>query len=84
MLKCPLGDCVSKENNAYVGLTTTTLSRQLTIHLNDSNSIALHLKPHSIPKSKFRRILVDNTTIIPHEINKLQQILEALLIKTKK
>ena len=44
MFKCPLGDCVSKENNAYVGLTTTTLSRRLTIYLNDSNSIALHLK----------------------------------------
>ena len=41
MFKCPLGDCVPKENNAYVGLTTTTLSRQLTMHLNDSSSIIL-------------------------------------------
>ena len=24
MFKCPLGDCVSKENNMYVGLITTT------------------------------------------------------------
>ena len=59
-----LGDCVSKDNNAYVGLNTTTLSRRLTMHLNDSSSIALHLKTHSIPKSKFRKILVENTTII--------------------
>ena len=39
MFKCPLRDCVSKEN-MYVGLTTTTLSRLLTMHLNDSSSIA--------------------------------------------
>ena len=37
MFKYPLGDCVSKENNVYVGLTTTTLSRRLTMHLNDSS-----------------------------------------------
>ena len=37
---------------------------------------------YSIPKSKFRRILVENTPIIAHEINKLQlQIIEALHIK---
>ena len=69
----------------YGGLTTTTFSRQLTMHLNDSSSIALHLKTYPIPKSKFWKILVENTTIIAHEINKLQlQILEALHIKTKK
>ena len=55
------------------------------MHLNDSSSIALHLKTHSIPKSKFRKILVENTTkLMAHEINKLWlQILEALHIKTK-
>ena len=51
------------------------------MHLNDSSSIALHLKTHFIPKSKQD----ENTTIIPHEIDKLRlQILEALHIKTKK
>ena len=76
-------DCVSKENNTYVGCTTTTLSRRLTMHLNDSSSIALHLKTHSI--SKFWKILVKNTTIIAHKVNKLQlQILEALHIKPPK
>ena len=69
MFKCPLGDCVSKENNVYVGLTTTTLSRQLTMHFNDSSSIALHLKNQSIPKSKFRKILVENTSIIATTTN---------------
>ena len=37
MFKCRFGDCVSKENNTYVGLTTTTLSRRLTMHLNVSS-----------------------------------------------
>ena len=54
------------------------------MHLNDSSSIAFHLKNHSIPKSKFQKFLVENTTIRAHEIDKLQlQILETLLIKTK-
>ena len=53
------------------------------MHLNDPSSIALHLKTHSIPKSKIRKILIENTTIILLEINKLRlQILEALHIKT--
>ena len=54
------------------------------MYRNDSSSIALPLKTHSIPKSKFRKILVENTTIIAHEINKRRlQILEALHMKTK-
>ena len=54
------------------------------MHLNDSSSIALHLKTHSIPKSKFRKILVENTSIIAYEIDKLRlQILEDLNIETK-
>ena len=55
------------------------------MHLNDSSSIALNLKTNSIPKSKFRKILVEITTIIAHKINKLRlQPLEALHIKSKK
>ena len=77
--KCLLGDYVSNENKTYVGLTTTTLSRRLTMHLNDSSSIALHLKTRSLLKSKFRKIVVKNITIITPEINQLRlQILETL------
>ena len=55
------------------------------MHLNEPSFIAFHLENHSIPKSKFRKILVENTTIIAHEINKLQlQTIEAFHIKTKK
>ena len=39
--KCPLGDCISDNNNIYVGLTSTTLSKRLTMHLsNKFNSSA--------------------------------------------
>ena len=80
-----MGDYVSKENNTHVSLTATTLSRRLTVHVNDSGSIALRIKTHSIRKSKFRKFLVENAIIIAHENYKLQlQILEARHIKTKK
>ena len=55
------------------------------MHFNDSSSITLHPKTHSIPKSKFRKVVFENTTIIPQEIDKIRlQILEVLYIKTKK
>ena len=60
-----------QRKNKHVGLTTTTHSRWLTIRLNYSSTIFLHLKTHSIPKFKFQKILVENTTMIAHEINKL-------------
>ena len=47
-----------------VGLTTITLLRRLTMHLSVSSSIVLHLKNHSIRKSKFWKVLLKNTTII--------------------
>ena len=46
-------ESTSPKKIVFAGLTTTTLSRRLTMHLNDSSSIALHLKTHFIPKSKF-------------------------------
>ena len=59
--KCPLGDCISDNNNIYVGLTSNTLSRRLTMHLSDTSSIAQHLKKHSCPTTQLRKILTDNT-----------------------
>ena len=77
--KCPLGDRISDNNNIYVGLTSTTLSRRLTMHLSDTSSIAQHLKKHSCPTAQLRKILTDNTTILEHQNNKQKlQILEAL------
>ena len=80
--KCPLGDCISNNNNIYVGLISTTLSRRLTMHLSDTSSIAQHLKKHSCPTTQQRKILTDNTTILEHQNNKQKlQILEALHIR---
>ncbi len=50
--KCLLGDCISENNNIYVGLTSTTLSRRLTMHLSDTSSIVQHLKKHSSPTTE--------------------------------
>ena len=80
--KCPLGDCISDNNNIYVGLTSTTLSRRLTMHLSDTSSIAQHLKKHSCPTTQLRKILTDNTTILEHQNDKQKlQILKALYIR---
>ena len=80
--KCPLGDCISDNNDIYVGLTSINLSRRLTMHLSDTSSIAQHLKRHSCPTTQLRKILTDNTTILDHQNNKLQ-ILEALYIRNR-
>ena len=80
--KWPLGDCIFGNNNIYVGLTSTTLSRRLTIHLSDTSSIAQHLKKHSCPTTELRKIFTENTTILEHQNNKQKlHILEALHIR---
>ena len=80
--KYPLGDCISENNNIYIGLTSTTLSRRLTMHLSDTSSIAQHIKKHSCPTTEVRKILTENTIILEHQNNKQKlQILEALHIR---
>ena len=49
--KCPLGNCISDNNNIYVGLTSTTLSMSLTMHLPDTSSVAQHLKKTFMPNN---------------------------------
>ena len=41
----------------YVGFTTMTLSKRLTMYFNDFCPIALHFNSLSIPKSKFLKNL---------------------------
>ena len=73
--------CISDNNYIYVGLTSTTLSRRLTMHHSDTSSFAQHLKKHSCRTTQLRKILTDNTTILEHQNNKQKlQILEALHI----
>ena len=81
-LKSPLGYCISKNDNIYVGLTSTTLSRRLTMHLSDTSVIVQHLKNYSCPTTELRKILTDNATILELQNNKQKlQILVALHIR---
>ena len=78
--KCPLGDCISENDNTYVGLTSTTQSRRLTMYLSDTHSIAQHLKKHSCLKIELRKILTENTILEQQNNKQKLQILKALNI----
>ena len=41
---CSLEDGISENHNVYIDLSSTTLSRQLTINLSDTSSITQHSK----------------------------------------
>ena len=80
--KCHLGDCISENNNIYVGLTSTTLSRRLTMHLSDTSSITQHFFKNSCPTTELRNILTENTTILEDQNDKQKlQILDVLHIR---
>ena len=66
--KCLLGDCIMA-NNKYNALTSTILSRRLTMHLSDTTSIAQHLKIYSWLTTEFWKILTKNT-ILQQQNNK--------------
>ena len=78
---CKYGEC-EHLNSSYIGLTTTTLSRRLTMHL-QSGAIKQHTRwDHNVDLT--REMLVRNTRIIDleNDYNRLQ-ILEALYIREK-
>ena len=79
--KCNMGDCEHLPSS-YIGMTTTTLSRRLTMHLQKGGPADHAKEKHS--STITREQLVDNTTILrqTNEFNRLQ-IHEALLIKSK-
>ena len=77
---CPDGDCMLRPNVSYVGYTTTTLSRRLTMHL-DKSAMKIHeerLHNTTLTRDK----LVKNTQIIarPKDVNRLE-LTEAIIIK---
>ena len=64
--QCPLGDC-KPQLSSYIGQTTTTLSRRLTMHL-QSGAIKNHtLTSHQ--QHLTREMLVKNTKILDREEN---------------
>ena len=76
--KCTDGDCEFR-HSSYIGVTTTTLSRRLTMHLGSGGPKA-HLQNHHNSQIT-RQVLVDNTKIL-YQINDYHRlhIMEALLI----
>ena len=80
--KCPIGDCARRLNSTYIGYTTTSLSRRLTMHL-QTGAPKQHIKTtHNSDLT--RSLLVDNTSILAtcSNVNKLR-ILEAVFIRDK-
>ena len=78
--KCPLEDCcLQHKNNRYIGLTTCTLSRRLTYHLQNGS-----IKDHENACSKLkltRPKIVQNTKIL-YKLNDFHKlaVMEAILI----
>ena len=76
-----LGDCEHQENS-YIGMNTTTLSRRLTLH-KSSGAIQAHMKSRH-NRTVTREELEDNTKILRAETDFIQlQTLEGLHIQEK-
>jgi len=58
--KCSIDEC-AHQINSYIGMTTTSLSRRLTMHKGDG-AIKKHILEHNIPIT--RQLLTDNTKIL--------------------
>ena len=76
---CNVGDC-ELQNSTYIGMTTTTLSRRLTMHLAGGGP-KIHMQ-NNYNSTISRENLVQNTNILYYEpdFNRLQ-IMEAILIQ---
>ena len=78
--KCTHGDCKLRPNARYIGQTTTTLSRRLTMHL-QSGAIANHMRD-AHDRNLTRQELTENTEILAHEHGRKRLIiLEACYIR---
>lgn len=59
---CPVGGCKLQNNVAYIGSTRTTLSRRLTMHLQEGSIKKHYEECHN--KQLDRQSLVENTSIV--------------------
>ena len=76
---CPFEDCRLRGIN-YIGVTTTSLSRRLTMHLQDGAPKQHMTQTHQTTLT--RKLLTENTTIIKSQHNKARLLIsEALLIR---
>ena len=79
---CPIGDCAHRSNSLYIGHTTNTLSRRMTLHLQDGAPKKHTEKFH---KQKLTRsMIVDNTSIIARCMDRRRlTVLEAVYIRDR-
>ena len=74
---CPLGDC-KLQNNSYIGMSTTTLSRRLTSHLQNGTPKNHTLQVHGTALT--REMLVENTISLDTSDDKRRlQVKEAFI-----
>ena len=79
---CAIANCKS-QNISYFGHTTTSLSRRLTMHLQNGNIKKHTIEVHGTPLT--REMLVENTEIIDSIANdKTLKYLEAIYININK
>ena len=80
--QCPIGDCARRNNNSYIGHTTTTLSRRITMHL-QNGAPERHLRQNH-GTFLTRSMMVNNTSIIARCHNKKRlSVLEAIYIRDR-
>ena len=80
--KCSIGDCALRDNCKYIGYTTTTLSRRITMHLQNGGP-KTHTETHHHQRLT-RKHMVDNTTVIDRSHNRRElHVLEAIHIRDK-
>ena len=80
--KCPIGDCARRSNSSYIGHTTTTLSRRITMHLQSGAPDKHVTSTHNQPLT--RRMMVENISVLTKCSNKQKlMILEAVYIRDR-
>ena len=78
---CTTGNCAALPST-YIGMTTTKLSRRLTLHLSNGAPKKHAAEAHDIRLT--REMIVQGTTIVQHHDDRRRlQILEALIIKDR-
>ena len=78
--KCQAGDCALLPNSGYIGCTTTTLSRRLSMHLQNGGPQVHSQNVHNTKLT--RQDIVSNTTILARATDRRRLIaLEAICIR---
>ena len=78
---CQKGDCALLDTNGYIGQTTTTLSRRITMHL-QQGGILTHNATHHPDDPLTRKDITDNVKVLTKENDPRRlQILEAIYIR---